>query len=98
MTAFPDASEILLRPIVTAMVRSRGMEEDARARFVMQAFADSLTGSNWFLLHQDTMVLMNNAMLEAQCIMRMQQEELLRLACDGADVDPDLLGEVETMQ
>jgi hypothetical protein len=37
-------------------------------------------------------------MLQAQALIQFQSEELLRLAIDGADVDPDLLGEVETLQ
>jgi len=44
------------------------------------------------------LVSLNTAMLQAQALIQMQSEELLRLAIDGADVDPDLIGVAETVQ
>lgn len=91
-------SEALRRPIVQAMIQSRGMDEDARARFVMDRFSAEIIEGGWLLMHRDVIEKLNAAMLQAHAIIAMQDSELQRLADDGADVAEDLLGTWETVQ
>jgi len=98
VTEISDVSEVLIRPVAMAVVQSEGMDVADRAKFVTKALADAINGAEYFLLHRLTVEALNEAMLQAQALIQFQSEELLRLAIDGADVDPDLLGEVETLQ
>lgn len=98
MTEIADVSEVLIRPVAMAVVQSEGLDVADRARFVTKALADAINGADYFLLHRLTVEALNTAMLQAQALIQFQSEELLRLAIDGADVDPDLLGGVETLQ
>jgi len=91
-------SEALRRPIVQAMIQSRGMEEDARARFVMDRFASEVMEGGWLLMHRDVIEKLNAAMLGAQALIQMQGADLRRLAAGGAEVDEGFLGEAETVQ
>lgn len=76
-------SEALRRPIVQAMIQSRGMEEDARARFVMDRFASEVMEGGWLLMHRDVIERLNAAMLGQQAVIQMQEAELCRLGgCD----------------
>jgi hypothetical protein len=74
------------------------MDEDARARFVMDRFADTIIEGGWLLMHRDVIERLNAAMLGAQAVIQMQEAELRRLAAGGADVDEDILCEPETVQ
>lgn len=76
-------SEALRRPIVQAMIQSRGMEEDARARFVMDRFSAEIIESGWLLMHRDVIERLNAAMLGAQAVIQMQEAELRRLGGCG---------------
>ena len=91
-------SEALRRPIVQAMIQSRGMDEDARARFVMDRFSAEIMAGGWLLMHRDVIERLNAAMLEAQAVIQLQEAELRRLAENGAEVAPGFLGELETVQ
>jgi len=73
-------SEALRRPIVQAMIQSRGMEEDARARFVMDRFSAEIMAGGWLLMHRDVIEKLNAAMLGAHAVIQMQEAELRRLA------------------
>jgi hypothetical protein len=83
-----------------AVVQSEGMGVADRAKFVTKALADAINGAEYFLLHRLTVEALNEAMLQAQALIQIQHEELLRLALDGAEVDPDILDgfESETVQ
>lgn len=98
MTEIADVSEALIRPVAMAVVQSEGMDVADRAKFVTKALADAINGADYFLLHRLTVEALNTAMLQAQALIQFQSEELLRLAIDGADVDPDLIGVAETVQ
>lgn len=98
MSEAVDLSESIVRPVVEAMVRSRGMDEDERAKLVAGALTQAMAGSDYFLMRRESVERLNEAALIAQAIIEMQGEELLRLAADGADVDPDLIGEMVTVQ
>jgi hypothetical protein len=91
-------SEALRRPIVQAMIQSRGMEEGARARFVMDRFSAEIMEGGWLLMHRDVIEKLNAAMLGAQAVIQMQEAELRRLAEGGAEVGEGFCGEVETVQ
>jgi len=93
-----DLSEALIKPIVLAMVQSAGMDEDKRAKFIALTLSDAINAADLYLMQGATLVSLNTAMLQAQALIQMQSEELLRLAIDGADVDPDLIGVAETVQ
>lgn len=78
-------SEALRRPIVQAMIQSRGMDEDDRARFVMDRFSAEIIEGGWLLMHRDVIEKLNAAMLGAQAVIQMQEAELRRLGgCDQA--------------
>lgn len=98
MTKHADVLESIARPIVNEMVRSRGMDEDSRTKLVVAALVQALNSSDYFLMRRESVERLNEAALIAQAIIRMQGEELLRLAVDGADVDESLIGEVVTVQ
>lgn len=93
-----DISETIARPIVEAMTRTAGLDDDARMKAIIAALSNALDEADFFILHKDTIARLNEAALLAQAIIRMQGEELLRLAVDGAEVNPDFLGECETVQ
>lgn len=98
MAEVVDLSESIVRPVVEAMVRSRGMDEDERAKLVVGALTRALNGSDYFLMRRESVERLNEAALLAQAIIHVQGAELLRLSLDGADVDPGLVGEVVTAQ
>jgi hypothetical protein len=62
------------------------MEEDARARFVMDRFSAEIIEGGWLLMHRDVIEKLNAAMLGAQAVIQMQETELRRLAASGGDV------------
>lgn len=72
-------SEALRRPIVQAMIQSRGMDEDARARFVMDRFSAEIMEVGWLLMHRDVIEKLNAAMLGAHAVIQMQEAELREL-------------------
>jgi hypothetical protein len=51
------------------------MEEDARARFVMDSFANAIMEGGWLLMHRDTIARLNEATLGAQAIIQAQEKE-----------------------
>ncbi len=71
---------------------------EERAKLVAGALTQALAGSDYFLMRRESVERLNEAALIAQAIIEMQSEELLRLAVDGADVDPDLIGKMVTVQ
>ncbi|ABS68854.1 hypothetical protein Xaut_3626 [Xanthobacter versatilis] len=95
MTELYDA---FFAPVHDAMVESKGDRETLRAEKVVSAFLKAIPEADYFLIHRDVMVKMNGAMLAAQAYIRLQKEELLRLAIDGAEVNVGLLGEMEPLQ
>lgn len=98
MTEIADVCESIIQPVITAMIQSQGMEEDARARFVMHRFSEEVMEGGWILMHRDVIERLNAAMLGQQAVIRMQEAELRRLAASGADVAEGFCGEVETVQ
>lgn len=98
MTEIADVSESIIQPVITAMIQSQGMEEDRRAAYVADALASAINGSEYFMIHRECLERLNEAMIAMHALLRWQQEELLRLAIDGADVDETMLGGMETLQ
>lgn len=98
MTEISDVSESIIQPVITAMIQSQGMEEDRRAAYVADALASAINGSEYFMIHRECLERLNDAMIAMHALLRWQQEELLRLAVDGADVDDDLLQAPDTLQ
>lgn len=93
-----DLSEALIRPVVLAMVQSVGMDEDGRVKLIASTLTQAIRAADLYLLQGATLASLNEAMMQAHAVIQMQSEELLRLACDGADVDYDLIGTMETVQ
>lgn len=90
--------EAFFTPVHEAMIESKGDREALRAEKVVAAFLKAIPEADYFLIHRDVMVKMNDAMLAAQAYIQLQKEELLRLAIDGAEVSECLLGSTETVQ
>lgn len=93
-----DCTALIVKPIVQALVRAEGLSMDGRIKAVVDALTAALAEADIYLLHGKTIQALNESTLMAQTIIDMQGEELLRLAIDGADVDPDLIGEAVTVQ
>lgn len=93
-----DLYDAFFAPVHEAMVDSKGDRETLRAEKVVSAFLKAIPEADYFLIHRDVIVKMNEAMLAAQAYIQIQKEELLRLAIDGAEVSECLLGSMETVQ
>lgn len=98
MTEISDVSESIIQPVITAMIQSQGMEEGRRAAYVADALAGAINGSEYFMIHRECLERLNEAVVAMHALLRWQQEELLRLAVDGADVDADLIQAPNTLQ
>lgn len=98
MVGETDCTALIVKPIVQALVRADALPIDDRIKAVVAALTEALSEADLYLLHGKTIEALNESTLMAQAIIRMQGEELLRLAIDGVEVDPDFLGECETMQ
>lgn len=98
MVGETDCTALIVKPVVQALVRADALPIDDRIKAVVDALTDALSQADLYLLHGKTIQALNESTLMAQAIIDMQGEELLRLAIDGADVDPDLIGEVVTVQ